>query len=102
MDFMRQRVADQLRADSRALLGAAYAAVGDTESVDELLARLGALEAIERQTGGNFDSTIRSRALLLLARRSLQIGDFDVAEDYLDQAMDLELGPDEAAAIRYG
>ncbi len=67
MDFLRSKHVAALRSDSRALLAAAYAAVGDTEAVDGLLRGLGDIERIERQTGKNLDSTIRRRALTLLA-----------------------------------
>lgn len=67
MDFIRSKHAASLSSDSRALLAAAYAAVGDSGAVDELLASLGEVERVERQTGGNFDSTVRRRALTLLA-----------------------------------
>ena len=67
MDFLRSKHAAALRADSRALLAAAYAAVGDTDAVSGLLTGLGEVERVERQTGRNLDSTVRRRALVLLA-----------------------------------
>ncbi len=67
MDFLRQRHAGNLGRASRALLAAAYAAVGNRDAVDELAAGLADVEAVERQTGENFRSTVRDRALLLLA-----------------------------------
>lgn len=67
MDFVREKHAAQLRPESRALLAAAYAAVGNPRVVAELLAGLAEAEAVERQTGGNFDSTLRNRAIVLLA-----------------------------------
>jgi hypothetical protein len=67
MDFLREKHAAALRPDSRALLAAAYAAVGNPRALGELLAGLGEVEAVERRTGGTFDSTIRRRAVVLLA-----------------------------------
>lgn len=67
MDFLRARHADRLRPESKALLAAAYAALGHRDAVEELLARVGEIERIERQTGGNLRSSLRSRAMLLLA-----------------------------------
>lgn len=67
MDHIRTKNAKDLHAETRALLAAAYAAAGNPRAVQELLARLGELEQVDRQTGGNFNSTIRNRALLLLA-----------------------------------
>jgi uncharacterized protein YfaS (alpha-2-macroglobulin family) len=76
MDFVRDQLTKELRPDQRALLAAAYAAVGNPRAVTELLAGLGQVEAIDRQTGGNLDSTIRRRALVLL-------GLLDAAPDHL-------------------
>jgi uncharacterized protein YfaS (alpha-2-macroglobulin family) len=56
-----------LRPESRALLAAAYAATGNPRAVATLTANLSDVEKVERQTGSNFDSTIRNRAILLLA-----------------------------------
>jgi uncharacterized protein YfaS (alpha-2-macroglobulin family) len=67
MDFLRDKHSERMRPESRALLAAAYAAIGNPRAVDELLARIGEVAEVERQTGANFDSTIRNRALLLLA-----------------------------------
>ncbi len=67
MDFIRERHADELTVESRALLGGAYAASGDASALEELLRGLDDVEDVERQTGGNFNSTIRNRAILLLA-----------------------------------
>ena len=67
MDFVRDKHLDALRPESRALLAAAYASVGNPDAVDQLLSRLQDVEEVERQSGHNFDSTVRNRALLLLA-----------------------------------
>ncbi len=67
MDFLRQKQANNLRPESRAMLAAAYAAAGNPRAVQDLLANLGDVERVERQTGGNLNSAIRNRALLLLS-----------------------------------
>jgi hypothetical protein len=67
MDFLRTRQDKALHAETRALLAAAYAAAGNPKAVQELLARVEDVEKVERQTGGNLNSAIRNRALLLLA-----------------------------------
>ncbi len=67
MDHIREKHAKELSAESRALLAAAYAAAGNPRATQSLAANIGAVEEIQRQTGGNFNSAIRNRALLLLA-----------------------------------
>jgi len=67
MDFLRQKHYAELSQDSRALLAGAYAAVGNPPAVAALTSTLGKVEQVERQTGGNFNSTIRNRAIVLLA-----------------------------------
>ena len=67
MDFLRERQAAGMSRASRALLAAAYAGVGNRDAVDELAAGLEDVERVERDTGRNFRSTVRDRALLLLA-----------------------------------
>lgn len=67
MDFLRERQAAAMSRASRALLAAAYAGVGNRDAVDELAAGLMDVERVERATGENFRSTVRDRALLLLA-----------------------------------
>lgn len=67
MDFIRKRHIDDLSAESRAFLAGAYALQGDTGAFEDLLQGIKDVEQVERQTGGNFNSTIRSRAILLLA-----------------------------------
>ncbi len=67
MDFLRERQFGKLGRASRALLAAAYAAVGNRDAVGELAAGLEDVERFERQTGRNLRSTVRNRALLLLA-----------------------------------
>jgi len=67
MDFVREHHTQKLKAESRALLGAAYAATGNTQVLAEITKGIEDAEQIARQTGSNFNSTIRNRALLLLA-----------------------------------
>lgn len=67
MDFLREKHSKDMRPESRALLAAAYAAVGNPRALGELLANLEEVEQVERQTGGNFNSGIRNRAVVLLA-----------------------------------
>ncbi|HEY2292848.1 MAG TPA: alpha-2-macroglobulin [Thermoanaerobaculia bacterium] len=67
MDFIRQKQMKNLSPESRALLAAAYASAGNPRATQSLAANLGDVAEIQRQTGGNFDSAIRNRALLLLA-----------------------------------
>jgi alpha-2-macroglobulin len=67
MDFLRQKQLKNLAPESRALLAAAYASAGNPRATQSLTANLGEVAEIQRQTGGNFDSAIRNRALLLLA-----------------------------------
>lgn len=67
MDFLRQKQAKNLTPESRALLAGAYAAAGNPQGVADLLGGVGEIEKVERQTGGNLNSAIRNRALLLLA-----------------------------------
>lgn len=67
MDFLRQKQVANLSAESKALLAAAYASAGNPRATQSLAASTGAVQEIQRQTGGNFNSAIRNRALLLLA-----------------------------------
>jgi alpha-2-macroglobulin len=67
MDFLREKHARSLSAESRALLAAAYATAGNPRAMQSLLGGLGQVEQVQRQTGGNFNSAIRNRAILLLA-----------------------------------
>lgn len=75
MDFLAERHLKAMTASSRGLLAAAYAAVGAPERVAPLLAGLSDVEKVERQSGGNFSSTLRNRALLLLALADAAPGD---------------------------
>ena len=75
MDFVRKRHGAKLRPKSRALLGAAYAAVGNRQVLDEMVQGLDDVRKVERQTGRNLNSTIRNRALLLLAFLDASPGD---------------------------
>ena len=67
MDFIREKHAGRLSAESRALLAAAYGTAGNPRALQSLLGNLGQVEQVQRETGGNFNSAIRNRALLLLA-----------------------------------
>jgi uncharacterized protein YfaS (alpha-2-macroglobulin family) len=67
MDYIRKNNKKEVTAESRALLGATYAALGNTEALKELLEEIEDVENVERETGDNFNSTVRNRALLLLA-----------------------------------
>ncbi|HYG63899.1 MAG TPA: alpha-2-macroglobulin family protein, partial [Thermoanaerobaculia bacterium] len=67
MDFIREKHLGSLRPESRAMLAAAYATTGNPRALQTLLSNLGEVEQVERQTNGNFNSTIRNRAMLLLA-----------------------------------
>ncbi len=67
MDFLRNRQGSSLRPESKSLLAGAFAAVGDSQAVTDLLSNLEAVEEVARRSGGNFDSAIRDRALTLLA-----------------------------------
>jgi len=67
MDNLRDSQAKRLPAEARGLLGAAYAAVGNTRTADMLLS--GPVPAGEphKETGGNLGSTLRDKALFLSA-----------------------------------
>lgn len=80
MDFVRERHVRELGAASRVLLGAAYAAGGDPDLLPELAAQLSDAEQVRRQTGGNFASTTRNRALFLLGLLDAAPDDPRVAE----------------------
>ena len=80
MDFIRERHLGDLTVESRAFLGGAYAAQGDSGAIEELLKGLNDVEQVERQTGGNFNSTIRNRAILLLAILDVNPDDHRVPE----------------------
>jgi hypothetical protein len=67
MDFIRERHFKALTAESRGLLAAAYASVGNRNAVDQLIREIQDVENVARETGGSFNSTIRNRALLLLS-----------------------------------
>src|SRR6185295_10168647 len=67
MDYLRDKQMKSMKTDSRALLAGAYAAVGNKQAAGDLLANLAEIEKINRQTGGNFNSEIRNRAITLLA-----------------------------------
>ena len=79
MDFVRERHLGSLRPQSRALLAGAYAAMGRADVVGELTAGLADVERVRRQTGGNFDSEVRNRALLLLGLLDAAPGDGRIA-----------------------
>src|SRR6185436_19104974 len=58
MDYLRTKQAGKMNVESRSMLAAAYAAAGNPRAVTDLLANLGEVERIERQTGGLVASTI--------------------------------------------
>ena len=65
MDYLRANLVSQMPSDARALLGAAYAAVGDMRAAGDLLAAKAPPAKGPRQTGGNLDSPLRDAALFL-------------------------------------
>jgi uncharacterized protein YfaS (alpha-2-macroglobulin family) len=67
MDYIRKNGKDRLSVESRALLGATYASAGNTEAIKKMTKGLEDVDRVNRETGGNFNSTIRNRALFLLA-----------------------------------
>jgi uncharacterized protein YfaS (alpha-2-macroglobulin family) len=67
MDYIREKHSDTLTFESRALLGAAYAAVGNPSAVAAMLAEIDREETVTRQTGSNYNSTLRNRALVVLS-----------------------------------
>ena len=67
MDYIREKHAQHLMVESRALLGAAYAAVGNPSAVSAMLADIEREENVLRETGFNYNSTLRNRALVVLA-----------------------------------
>jgi alpha-2-macroglobulin len=67
MDYIREKHAPQLTVETRALLGSAYAAVGNPSAVNAMLGDIDAEENVLRESGGNYNSTLRNRALVVLA-----------------------------------
>lgn len=68
MEVVRGRKpAVNMGSETRALFGAAYAATGNRAVLEELAGDVVDVEAAERETGGDLNSTVRNRALLLLA-----------------------------------
>ncbi len=67
MDFVRQQHVAALGSESRALLGAAYAALGNAPATNEMIAGVTDVAPVRRQSGGNFNSVVRNRALVLMA-----------------------------------
>lgn len=67
MDYIREHQLKEIAVSSRALLAAAYAAAGNPRMIDMLLANVSDVDAIQRASGGNLQSVVRDRALLLLA-----------------------------------
>ena len=96
MDFLRERHFAELEAESRALLTAAYAGDGNLEAVTELSSQIGELGQVERQTGGNFQSGLRNRALLLLAMLEAQPESPRIAS-----LTEQQLSREAAAALRW-
>lgn len=75
MDFIREHRMKQLRPLWRGLLGAAYAAIGNRQALEEMLNNLQDIDRVGRQTGQNLNSALRNRALLLLAFMDAAPGD---------------------------
>jgi len=75
MDFIRERQEKDLAPESRALLGAAYAAAGNARVLAEMIASVEDVVQVRRESGGNFNSATRNRALLLLALLDAAPGD---------------------------
>lgn len=75
MDYFREHQLSNMTAESRALLAAAYAATGNPKMLDVLLGRIADVEEVSRATAQNYDSTIRNRALLLMALLDINPGD---------------------------
>ena len=67
MDYIREHQLSRLESHSRALLASAYASTGNPKLIELLAANIVDADAVARQTGWNFASTIRNRAMLLLA-----------------------------------
>jgi uncharacterized protein YfaS (alpha-2-macroglobulin family) len=67
MDYIREKHASALTFESRALLGAAYGAVGNPAAVSAMLADIESEEKVSRQTGTNYNSMLRNRSLVVLA-----------------------------------
>ena len=67
MDYIREKHASMLTFESRALLGAAYGAVGNPSAVSAMLADIENEETVARQTGANYNSMLRNRSLVVLA-----------------------------------
>ena len=65
MAFCRRSTPENLSNYSRAQLGAAYFYTGDRITADELLPKTFAVEVIPRETGGNYNSSVRSDAIIL-------------------------------------
>jgi uncharacterized protein YfaS (alpha-2-macroglobulin family) len=91
MDFLREQRLRQLPHAARSMLAAAYAALGRGDVIAGLLADLGTAEKIRRQTGGNFRSTTRDRALLLLSLLDARPDDARIPELASRLARDAEV-----------
>ncbi|MHC1789783.1 alpha-2-macroglobulin family protein [Solidesulfovibrio sp.] len=67
MDSLRDNHGKRLPAEAKGLLGAAYAAVGNTRAADLLVAGPAPAQEPRKDTGGTLDSTLRDKALFLSA-----------------------------------
>jgi len=67
MDNMRDNHGKKLPAEAKGLLGAAYAAVGNTRTADILVSGPVPTGEPRKDTGGSLDSTLRDKALYLSA-----------------------------------
>ena len=67
MNFLRQQHLGKLDAQSGVLLASAFAAGGDTQAFNAILAKVGPEQKINRERGENLNSPVRNLALTLLA-----------------------------------
>ncbi len=75
MDNLRDTQARALPPEARGLLGAAYAAIGNTQTADRLTSGPAPADDIPKETGGNLASPLRDKALFLSALLDAAPGD---------------------------
>ncbi len=75
MDYVREKKLDEMSSESKALLAASFAMTGTPSAIGDLLSRVRDAAKVERSTGRNLDSTLRNRALILLALLEARPGD---------------------------
>ena len=93
MDFLREKKLGELKGEILALVAGAYASSGNARVSEELIARLQEEAAMPRQTGGNLNSPLRNRALLLLALMDAAPADPGVAETVQRLSREAEARP---------